>query len=57
VMGGGFGVVMIKSALVDLGLIPDGHLRLPQVGATQAEAEAVRAALRAVGLLDGSASL
>jgi len=49
--------VMIKSALVDLGLIPDGHLRLPQVGATQAEAEAVRAALRAVGLLDGSASL
>jgi 4-hydroxy-tetrahydrodipicolinate synthase len=57
VMGGGFGVVMIKSALVDLGLIPDGHLRLPQVGATQAEAEAVRTALRAVGLLDGSASL
>lgn len=56
VMGGGFGVVMIKSALVDLGLIPDGRLRLPQVGATPAEAEAVRDALRAVGLLDGTAA-
>lgn len=56
VMGGGFGVVMIKSALVDLGLVPDGRLRLPQVDATPDEAEAVRAALRTVGLLDGPAT-
>ncbi|ACZ22244.1 dihydrodipicolinate synthase [Sanguibacter keddieii DSM 10542] len=56
VMGGGFGVVMIKSALVALGLVPDGRLRLPQVDATPAEAAAVREALRTVGLLDGPTS-
>jgi len=56
VMGGGFGVVMIKSALVALGLVPDGRLRLPQVDATPAEAAVVREALRTVGLLDGPAS-
>lgn len=56
VMGGGFGVVMIKSALVALGLVPDGRLRLPQVDATPAEAEAVREALRTVGLLGGPAA-
>lgn len=56
VMGGGFGVVMIKSALVDLGLVPDGRLRLPQVDATPDEAEGVRASLRAVGLLGGPAA-
>lgn len=51
IMGGGFGVVMVKSALVDLGLIPNGSLRLPQVSATSTEAEAVRVALRRIGSL------
>jgi 4-hydroxy-tetrahydrodipicolinate synthase len=54
VMGNGFGVVMVKAALVELGLIPSGHLRLPQVPATADEVAALRATLVAAGLLDGS---
>lgn len=51
IMGAGFGVVMVKAALAELGLIPNGSLRLPQVPATEDEVEIVRQALRGVGLL------
>lgn len=51
IMGAGFGVVMVKAALVELGLIPTMSLRLPQVPATAAEIELVREALTGVGLL------
>lgn len=45
IMGQGLGVVMVKAALVELGLIPHGGLRLPQVPATRDEVAVVRAAL------------
>lgn len=51
IMGAGFGVVMVKAALVELGLIPTLTLRLPQVPATAEEIELVRQALRGVGLV------
>ena len=51
VMGAGFGVVMIKAALVELGLIPSGALRLPQVPATEDEIVVIRQALAGIGLL------
>lgn len=51
IMGAGFGVVMVKAALVELGLIPTMTLRLPQVPATTEETELVRKALRGVGLV------
>jgi len=56
IMGGGFGVVMVKAALVELGLLPSSTLRLPQVAATETEIAAVRAALVASGLLGAAAS-
>ena len=51
IMGEGFGVVMIKAALAELGLIPNMSLRLPQVPATESEVAVVRQALHGVGLL------
>ena len=51
IMGAGFGVVMVKAALAELGLIPTMTLRLPQVPATADEVELVRQSLRGVGLL------
>lgn len=51
IMGAGFGVVMVKAALAELGLIPNMSLRLPQVPATADEVALVREALRGVGLV------
>ena len=51
IMGAGFGVVMVKAALAELGLIPNASLRLPQVPATADEVALVREALRGVGLV------
>lgn len=56
IMGGGIGAVMVKAALVELGLLPNGTLRLPQVPATESEIAAVRAGLAASGLLGAAAS-
>jgi len=56
IMGAGFGVVMVKAALVELGLLASSTLRLPQVAATETEIAAVRAALVASGLLGAAAS-
>lgn len=46
IMGGGVGVVMVKAALVELGLLESDTLRLPQVGATESEIAVVRSALK-----------
>ncbi|WP_448060042.1 4-hydroxy-tetrahydrodipicolinate synthase [Cellulomonas hominis] len=49
--GAGFQAVAAKAAVQALGLIPDRHLRLPYVAASDDDADAVRAGLRAAGLL------
>jgi 4-hydroxy-tetrahydrodipicolinate synthase len=50
--GQGFQAVAAKAAVWALGLIPTRHLRLPNVAASDEDTEAVRAGLRAAGLLD-----
>ncbi|WP_265523277.1 4-hydroxy-tetrahydrodipicolinate synthase [Oerskovia flava] len=50
VNGAGFQAVMIKAVLEVVGLTDNRHLRLPNVGATDAEVDLVRAALEAAGL-------
>lgn len=50
IMGTGAGVVMVKAALKELGLIPTDTLRLPQVGASEAEIAVVTSALKRFGL-------
>lgn len=50
--GAGAQAVMAKAACEVLGLVPGRHMRLPQVQATDDEADAVRAALEAAGVLD-----
>ncbi|GHS86386.1 4-hydroxy-tetrahydrodipicolinate synthase 2 [Actinomycetota bacterium] len=50
--GAGFQAVAAKAAVQALGLIPNRHLRLPYVAASDDDADAVRAGLRAAGLLD-----
>jgi 4-hydroxy-tetrahydrodipicolinate synthase len=50
--GAGFQAVAAKAAVEALGLIPNRHMRLPLVAATDDEAEGVRAGVRAAGLLD-----
>lgn len=53
--GQGFQAVAAKAAVWTLGLIPSRHLRLPHVAASDADVEAVRAGLRAAGILDALA--
>jgi 4-hydroxy-tetrahydrodipicolinate synthase len=50
--GAGFQAVAAKAAVEALGLIPNRHMRLPLVAASDDEAEGVRAGVRAAGLLD-----
>ena len=52
ICGSGNGALRAKTALALLGLIPTATMRLPQVGADEAETAEVRAALVAAGLLD-----
>ena len=52
ICGSGNGALRSKTALALLGLIPTPTMRLPQVGADEAETVLVRDALRAAGLLD-----
>src|SRR5674476_550099 len=52
ICGSGNGALRAKAALALLGLIPTATMRLPQVGADEAETAEVRAALVAAGLLD-----
>ncbi|MCC2309106.1 4-hydroxy-tetrahydrodipicolinate synthase [Cellulomonas chengniuliangii] len=54
--GAGFQAVAAKAAVEALGLIPNRHMRLPNVAASDEEAAAVRAGLRAAGLLDAARS-
>lgn len=54
IMGEGFGVVMVKAALADLGLVPEQTLRLPQVPATHEQLAGVRTALASAGLRSAS---
>lgn len=51
IMGTGAGVVMVKAALVELGLLETDTLRLPQVGASESEIAVVRSALTRFGLI------
>lgn len=46
IMGGGQGAVLAKTAMAELGVIDEAHFRLPIVGATEPQVEALRAALR-----------
>lgn len=50
IMGTGAGVVMVKAALKELGLLETDTLRLPQVGASSSEIAVVRSALERFGL-------
>ncbi|WP_066582076.1 4-hydroxy-tetrahydrodipicolinate synthase [Cellulomonas timonensis] len=50
--GAGFQAAAAKAAVEALGLIPNRHMRLPNVAASDEDAAAVRAGLRAAGLLD-----
>lgn len=50
--GAGFQAVAAKAAVEALGLIPNRHMRLPLVAASDDEADGVRAGVRAAGLLD-----
>lgn len=48
----GFQAVAAKAAVEALGLIPNRHMRLPLVAASDDEVDEVRAGVRAAGLLD-----
>lgn len=50
--GAGFQAVFAKAAVEALGLIPNRHMRLPYVAASDDDVVTVRAGLRAAGLLD-----
>jgi 4-hydroxy-tetrahydrodipicolinate synthase len=50
--GAGFQAVFAKAAAEAMGLIPNRHMRLPYVAASDDDVAAVRAGLRAAGLLD-----
>jgi len=50
--GAGFQAVFAKAAVEALGLIPNRHMRLPYVAASDDDVVALRAGLRAAGLLD-----
>lgn len=50
--GAGFQAVAAKAAVEALGLIPNRHVRLPLVAASDDESDDVRAGVRAAGLLD-----
>jgi 4-hydroxy-tetrahydrodipicolinate synthase len=50
--GAGFQAVFAKAAVEALGLIPNRHLRLPHVAASDDDVVTLRASLRAAGLLD-----
>ena len=54
VNGAGFQAVHVKAALEVLGFIPRRTVRLPYVPASDEEVEAIRAVLRAAGLLDSA---
>jgi 4-hydroxy-tetrahydrodipicolinate synthase len=45
------GVVAVKAALHELGLLPSAAVRLPHVPATEDEVAVIRAAMGASGLL------
>lgn len=51
IMGGGQGAVMAKESVAMLGVIPHPTVRLPLVGASQAELDALRRVLTAQGYL------
>ncbi len=51
IMGGGQGAVMAKEALAMLGVLPSPTVRLPLVGASQAELDSLRRALTQRGYL------
>jgi len=50
--GAGFQAVFAKAAVEALGLIPNRHMRLPYVAASDDDVVTLRAGLRAAGLLD-----
>ena len=50
--GAGFQAVFAKAAVEALGLIPNRHMRLPYVAASDDDVATLRAGLRAAGLLD-----
>ena len=50
--GAGFQAVFAKAAVEALGLIPNRHMRLPYVAASDDDVVGLRAGLRAAGLLD-----
>lgn len=52
IMGGGQGAVMAKEALKMVGVIDSATVRLPLVGASEAELAKLRVALRAEGLVE-----
>ncbi len=52
--GAGFQAVFAKAALHTLGLLPNRVVRLPYVPASDADADDIRAGLRAAGLLDAA---
>ena len=51
IMGGGQGAVMAKESVAMMGVIPHPTVRLPLVGASQAELDALRRVLTAQGYL------
>ena len=51
IMGGGQGAVMAKESMKLLGVIPSAAVRLPLVGASEAEIDMLRRALEADGYL------